>query len=818
MNDLLSQLNDQQREAVLATDGPLLILAGAGSGKTRVITYRIAYLISEKGVPPWNILAVTFTNKAAQEMRERVQRLLRGQELASAPWVSTFHSLCVRILRQDIEQLKAGYSRSFTIYDQDDSQRLIRNCIKDLGYDEKFLAHRATQSAISAAKNRGEDVEAFAARAEYVDERRTATARVYKLYEERLQQNNALDFDDLMIKTVRLLRNTPEVREKYNRKFRYILVDEYQDTNSLQFALVSLLTEKQQNICVVGDEDQSIYKWRGADITNILNFEKHFPNARIIRLEQNYRSTQTILDVAGAVVKRNLERKGKNLWTDNPAGEHVRYYQAFDAEAEARWVASRILEHRDDERDMRAAVLYRTNSQSRVFEEAMRRAGLPYNIVGGFSFYERMEVRDIIAYLKLSINPNDSIALQRVINSPARGIGKQTLEEVERRAGDYGLSLWETIAQVIEKPESLSPRAVAALKNFRQIILRLATSAAGSAGILPAVSNRGDNNQEPGPSQGSLPQNEDITPLSANDGAPADPLTSDTFVSDLVKAAILDTGYEAALKAERTDEADARLENLQELVNAAVDYDELGAAGLREFIDHSALVSDADQYKEDVAVTLLTAHSAKGLEFPIVFIVGLEDGLFPHSRSLKGDDLSELEEERRLCYVAITRAEKYLYVTHAMKRRVYGEELASEPSQFLNEMPLELIDDLSLGKSWLSFARGGSPDHGPAGFRKEHKPYAGKTYNSAESIAEFFKLRNEQLGIRAKSQAATVNSSATPAGSGDFVPGSYVRHAKYGRGLVMRREGVGEGTKLTVSFPGFGQKKLVQKFANLEKA
>jgi DNA helicase-2/ATP-dependent DNA helicase PcrA len=816
MDQLLSQLNPQQREAVLATDGPLLILAGAGSGKTRVITYRIAYLISEKGVPPWSILAVTFTNKAAQEMRERVQGLLRGRELSSAPWVSTFHSLCVRILRQDIERLEAGYSRSFTIYDQDDPQRLIKTCIKDLGYDEKQLAQRATQAAISAAKNRGEDVEAFAARAEYIDERRAAVARVYKLYEERLQQNNALDFDDLMIKTVRLLRTVAEVREKYNNKFRYILVDEYQDTNSLQFALVSLLTEKHQNICVVGDEDQSIYSWRGADITNILNFEKHFPNARIIRLEQNYRSTQTILDVAGAVVKRNVARKGKKLWTTNPAGDRVRYYQAFDAEAEARWVASRILEHRDDQPDMRAAVLYRTNSQSRVFEEAMRRAGLPYNIVGGFSFYERMEVRDIIAYLKLAINPNDSIALQRVINSPARGIGKQTLEELERRAKDYGLSLWETISQVVEKPESLSPRAVSALKNFRQIILRLA----GTAGVSPAVSPGSVSTQEPGPAQGAFSDNEASRADLDNESESIDPLTSDTFVSDLVKAAILDTGYEASLKAERTDEADARIENLQELVNAAVDYDELGAAGLREFIDHSALVSDTDQYKEDVAVTLLTAHSAKGLEFPIVFIVGLEDMLFPHSRALKSDEPADLEEERRLCYVAITRAEKYLYVTHAMKRRVYGEELASEPSQFLNEMPLEMIDDLSLGKSWLSFARGDSSKNAyqQGGFRKERKQYPGKTYNSAESIAEFFKLRNEHLGIKVKGPAAAASSSATPTGSGDFVPGSYVRHAKYGRGLVLRREGAGEGTKLTVSFPGFGQKKLVQKFANLEKA
>src|SRR6266403_986280 len=418
-SELLSQLNEEQREAVINADGPLLILAGAGSGKTRVIAYRIAYLICEKQVAPWNVLAVTFTNKAAQEMRQRVQQLLRDQGLSSWPLVSTFHSLCVRILRQDIEKLNDKYTRTFTIYDQDDSQRLIKNCIRDLGYDEKQLGPRGTQSAISAAKNRGEDVDAFAAHAEYIDERRAAMARVYKAYEERLHVNNALDFDDLLIKAVRLLRDVAEVREKYNNKFRYILVDEYQDTNSLQFALISLLTQKQQNICVVGDEDQSIYKWRGADITNILNFEKHFPNTRTIRLEQNYRSTQTILDVAGAVVKRNVERKGKNLWTDNPRGGRVRYYQAFDAESEARFVAGKILEHRDEEFDLRAAVLYRTNSQSRVFEEAMRRAGLPYNIIGGFSFYERMEVRDIISYLKLSLNPNDSIALQRVINSPA---------------------------------------------------------------------------------------------------------------------------------------------------------------------------------------------------------------------------------------------------------------------------------------------------------------------------------------------------------------------------------------------------------------
>jgi len=791
-SEFLSQLNEQQREAVLATEGPLLILAGAGSGKTRVIAHRIAYLIAEKNVPSWNILAVTFTNKAAEEMRLRVQRLLRERERSSLPLVSTFHSLCVRILRQDIEKLKDKYTRRFTIYDQDDSLRLIKQAIKELGYDDKYLGTRATQSAISSAKNRGEDTEAFAARAEYVDERRAAMARVYKMYEDRLHANNALDFDDLLIKTVRLLKDVADVREKYNNKFRYILVDEYQDTNSLQFALISLLTEKQQNICVVGDEDQSIYKWRGADISNILNFEKHFPNTKTIRLEQNYRSTQTILDVAGAVAKNNLQRKGKNLWTSNPRGGRVGYYQALDAEAEARWVAGKILEHRRKEADLRAAVLYRTNSQSRVFEEAMRRSTLAYNIIGGFSFYERMEVRDIIAYLKLALNPDDTIALQRVINSPPRGIGKQTLDEIERRAKADELSPWETIAQIIAKPENLGSRAVTSLRSFRGIVLRLAEMAGTMDSEAPPLEN----------------------------------VSSSSPVSDVVRAAILDTGYETWLRAEKTDEAESRLENLQELVNAAVDYDEQGLEGLREFIDHSALVSDQDQYKRDAPVTLMTVHSAKGLEFPLVFIVGLEDGLFPHSRS--ATDPAELEEERRLAYVAMTRAERFLYVTHAMKRRVYGEELASEPSQFLNEMPIDLLEDLSLGKSWLSFARGSSEiDYEQGEYRKEKKKYVGKTYDSVDSIAEFFKQRNRQLGeIKPKSKdeglaaskPAAASRTSSASSTGEFVPGSYVRHSKYGRGLVLRREGAGESTKLTVSFPGYGQKKLVEKYAGLEKA
>ncbi|MDT7540451.1 MAG: ATP-dependent helicase UvrD/PcrA [Acidobacteriota bacterium] len=802
MNDLLSSLNERQREAVTTTEGPLLILAGAGSGKTRVIVHRIAYLISERGVAPYHILAVTFTNKAAGEMRDRVKKLLAGEKLSSAPLISTFHSLCVRILRVQIEKLQEGYTRAFTIYDQDDSLRVVKAAIKDLGYDNERLGARSVQSAISHAKNQGLDSDDYTARVEYADERRAAIARVFKLYEERLVANNALDFDDLMIKTVRLLRKDSEVRDHYNEKFRYILVDEYQDTNTLQFALIRFLTEKQQNICVVGDESQSIYKWRGADIANILNFEQVYPEAKSIKLEQNYRSTQTILDVADAVIKHNTERKEKTLWTANPAGARVFYYQALDADSEARFVAAKIEEHRRIDPSLRAAVLYRTNAQSRVFEEAMRRAGLQYNIVGGFSFYERAEVRDIVSYLKLALNPHDSIALMRVINTPPRGLGKQTLDELDRRAKDYGVSVWETISIINDPAQAVtgfSPRALNSLKNFQKIITDLVARA----------------QKEP--------------------------------ASEVVKAAILDSGYADVLKSENSEEAEGRLENLQELVNAAVDYDAEEGGGLRDFIDSAALVADTDNYERDAPVTLMTIHAAKGLEFPLVCIVGLEDGLFPHSRS--ATDPAELEEERRLCYVAITRAEKFLYVSHAMKRRVYGEEMMSEPSQFLNEMPVEMLEDLTRGASWLSFARSSTRMESAATVRalkgqpREERRFEGKTYDSVDSIAEFFRQRGQQIKQHTPSSRADERSTPKPtpntsqpiikkrgdqsrpasnepasSGGAGFVPGTHVHHPKYGRGLVLRREGAGDSAKLTVSFPGFGQKKLIEKYAGLEKA
>ena len=812
--DLLSTLNERQREAVEYTEGPLLILAGAGSGKTRVITIRIAYLIAEKGVAPWHILAVTFTNKAAGEMRDRVKKLLEGEKLQSAPLISTFHSLCVRILRSDIEALDAGYTRSFTIYDTDDSMKVIKQSVKELGLDDKQFSGRSVLSAISAAKNRGEDAAMYAANADYQSDRKSGIGRVFAMYTEKLARANALDFDDLLIKAVALLRKSKEAREKYNDRYQYIMVDEYQDTNSLQFALISLLTEKQQNICVVGDDAQSIYSFRGADIANILSFEKHYSGAKTILLEQNYRSTQTILDTADAVIKNNIGRKEKKLWTNQAGGEMVRYFQAPDSDGEARFVAGQVDRFLGDDPNMRLAVLYRTNAQSRQFEEALRQRRIGYNIVGGFSFYERAEVKDVIGYLKLALNPHDSIALMRVINTPTRGLGKTTLDELQRTAREKDISVWETISVLTDpafEPErKLTPRAVQSLRMFKDQMLKLQLRISESA-------------------QGPRP------------------------VSETVASAIEDTGYANALRLEATDEAQGRLENLEELVNAAVDYDE-EEGGLREFIDHAALASDTDQYDGNAPVTLMTVHAAKGLEFPVVFLAGLEDGIFPHSRSVS--DPEALEEERRLCYVAITRAEKMLYLTHAARRRIYGEFIFSEPSQFLNEMPLEMIKDMSDSDSWLSYAQGGNAQASRDTLRslrgqpkaqnnftdypkKPRNNYAGKTYNTTDAINEFFKKQRAKAAgadsgggaerapgnvssidnlIRSASDKPVIPiNSANIAGPGELIPGVRIRHSKYGPGVILRREGSGDNVKLTVSFPGYGMKKLIEKYANLEK-
>ncbi|MGE0132634.1 MAG: ATP-dependent helicase [Blastocatellales bacterium] len=796
--DYLSGLNAQQREAVATHEGPILILAGAGSGKTRVITYRIAQLIAAHNARPESILAVTFTNKAAGEMKARVEKLLADfygdRSRGGSPLLSTFHSLCVRILRRDIEKLGRGYTRSFTIYDTDDQQRLLRGCIRDCGYEDKQLTPRQAQSAISAAKNRGENPDSYAEKASLMgDPRREAIARVYALYEQRLEASNALDFDDLLIRTVQLLRNSEETRRYYHNRFRHVMVDEFQDTNGIQYALTRLIVEGDialnlasrpddfwvdRSFCVVGDESQSIYGWRGSDFNIILNFERDFPGTNIIKLEDNYRSTKRILDAANKVIANNTQRFDKILRANSDEGEKIRYAQVLDGETEARWVAGKIEEHLRREPNIRAAVLYRTNAQSRLFEEACRRAGLRYNLVGGFSFYERAEVKDIIAYLKLALNPNDSIAMMRVINTPPRGIGKTTLDDIERRAKDFGVSHWETINIVVE--QNLMPaRAVSALKSFRDIVNNLAEKARDAA--------------EP--------------------------------ISEIVKAAVIDTGYERALKEENTEEAEARLLNLEELVNAAVESEQRGET-MRDFLDHAALVSDTDAYKEEAQVTLMTMHAAKGLEFPLVFIAGLEEGLFPHSRA--NESQNDLEEERRLCYVAITRAEKYLYLSHAMQRRVYGEQAPSEPSRFLMEFPIELIEDQSKGASWLRFANRSSTVENRDALRALTSPtapsrpvakrtsnYQGQAYNSADSVKEFFARQGKKVDAGAFEPRA---SSDDASGATGLKVGTRVRHAKYGVGLIVKREGEDENAKLTINFPGYGHKKMIEKYAALEKA
>lgn len=810
--DYLSGLNPQQREATATTEGPLLILAGAGSGKTRVITFRIAHLIAAVGVRPENILAVTFTNKAAGEMKERVERLLEKHFAAhtrtGAPLLSTFHSLCVRILRRDIEKLERGYTRSFTIYDTDDQQKIIRHAMRDLGWDDKALTPRAVQSAISAAKNRGEDPSVYAAKTEYGDERRERIARLYKIYEQQLHNSNALDFDDLLIRTVQLLRHSKETREHYHQRFRHLMVDEFQDTNGIQYQLVRLIVEgqhaeshgrlpedfwKNRSLCVVGDESQSIYMFRGSDFKIILGFQKDYPNAKVVKLEENYRSTKRILEAANQVIAKNTERFDKRLFTNSEEGAKIRYAQVYDGEAEARFIVGKIEEHLQREPELRAAVLYRTNAQSRYFEEACRRAGLRYNLVGGFSFYERAEVKDVIAYLKLAMNPHDSVALARVVNVPTRGIGKTTLDEIERRVRDLGVSHWEAIAYIIEN-HTLPARATTALQSFREIITRLV-------------------------------EKTETAPL-----------------SEIVKSAILDTGYERALKSEHTEDAEARLLNLEELVNAAAEAEENGE-GLRDFLDHAALVSDADQYQAEAQVTLMTMHAAKGLEFPLVFIAGLEENLFPHTRAQNSQ--SELEEERRLCYVAITRAEKYLYITHAMKRRVYGEEMPAEPSRFLMEFPPELLEDISPGPSWLRFAQKTATRENrealdaltsrePYQPRHATNPYQGKTYNSVDSVREFFARQGKKIdgGPSSATPSRSSYSSGTTSppnrnysgkadgavGSSGFRANQRVRHAKYGQGLIIRIEGEGDDAKLTINFPGYGVKKMIAKYAGLEKA
>jgi DNA helicase-2/ATP-dependent DNA helicase PcrA len=860
----LDQLNPQQREAVETTDGPVLILAGAGSGKTRVITYRIAYLIETLGVMPESILAMTFTNKAASEMVERVDKLVGGLSIAK-PVISTFHSFCVRVLRRDIEALRIpssvpgaqpiGHTKSFVIYDENDQQQLVKSVMRRLGIDDKQTTPRSVLAHISWAKNHMLDPQEVYLQS--ADPKTERVAQIYAEYKKELAKANALDFDDLLLETVRLLKAASSVREYYNRRFQYILVDEYQDTNRPQYELMRLLAGTRHNICAVGDEDQSIYSWRGADIRNILEFEKDFPEAKIVRLEQNYRSTQNILQAASAVVANNLKRKGKNLWTSRQGGTKLGYYEAPDGENEALFAADYIAKYLreavDQGENARAAVLYRTNSQSRLFEEAMRRYQLKYHVVGGFSFYERAEIKDMISYLKVIHNVDDSISLLRVINTPVRGIGKTTIEVLERVALETGTSLWGALGEAIKR-QLLPQRALAALKSFKRLIEDGRSMLAGTyverleetaQEDVPVDRSVGDSDASFDPSEdenisfdfgdGDIDTPAEIigqpeagegahsTPAFREPGAPAN-------TGEILKFLIDRTGYIKQLEEEDTPEAYSRIENLRELVNAAMDSRDRGET-LDQFLDHAALVSDADAYDERAQITLMTLHAAKGLEFSLVFLCGLEEGLFPHSRTFLQPD--DIEEERRLCYVGMTRAMDTLVLTRAVYRRRYGTDLpeASVPSRFLEEVPVELVEELggSRRKRESSRTRVSTPhepesqphyayedeDQSSANWTAPTKPqapaYTGRSYNSIDNIAEFFASRGKKFSV-------PKTLVEEPKGKKGFKPGQRVRHPKYGEGTVYHREGDGEEAKITVQFPRFGLKKLVEKYAQLERA
>ena len=940
LSQLLNNMNPQQQEGIQSVDGPVLLLAGAGSGKTRVITHRIAYLIQERGVPADSILAVTFTNKAAKEMAERVDKILGHTSLAK-PMLATFHSFCVRVLRRDIEALRVGgvgLTRTFAIYDETDQQALVKQALKRLAIDDKSLKPRVALGRISWAKNHMIDPqEYFLASTNPMEEK---IAHIFEIYKKELFKANALDFDDLLLETVRLLKSSSETRERYNRRYKYILIDEYQDTNRPQYELMKLLAGSSGNVCVVGDEDQSIYSWRGADIKNILEFEKDFPGSRTIRLEQNYRSTQMILEGASAVVAHNTQRKGKNLWTAREGGSLIGYYEAPDGENEALFIADRVQRYLREagaqEDTPRCAVLYRTNSQSRLVEEALRRYQIQYHMVGGFSFYDRAEVKDILSYLKLVQNVHDSVALGRVVNSPPRGIGKTSMDTLERMALSSGMSTWDAIGRAIDD-KLLPQRSLMALGSFRRLIEdarailgpgfaeKLAGDLVGDgntslsladaedvsfgfgadaeediAAVGVEVEDTGadtsfDTSFNFGFDFGPSEEISTIAPVNATDSDALHGIDAANFnpfapvilkksasttmervaeikiedekpafrkpgdaatLPELIKFLNDRSGYIRALEEEATPESFSRIENLKELANAAQDAQERGET-LHEFLDHAALVSDADSYSEEARVTLMTLHAAKGLEFPLVFLTGMEEGLFPHSRTLT--DPTGLEEERRLCYVGMTRAMDTLVMTRARYRRRYGSDMpeASIASRFLEEVPARLVEDLGSpparpqfsgseygsgyggayatpypkanrfdrsnaeGERHYSYededqsgergAKSGARATGFAGTRRLGQ--SGKTAapgQSIDNIASFFAARGQKIS-RPKLEVEA------PTGKTGLKQGSRVRHPKYGEGTVFRREGDGDDAKITVQFQQHGVKKLVEKFAQLER-
>jgi DNA helicase II / ATP-dependent DNA helicase PcrA len=745
--DILDRLNPQQREAVLAVEGPILILAGAGTGKTRVITHRIAYLI-QKGVPGSAILAVTFTNKAAGEMRERVRVLLEGTDAGgSDPWISTFHSFCVRLLRREAPRL--GLPRDFAIYDDEEQLAALKIALRDLGSDDSGDTPREILSRISYAKNHAISPEK--ALTDAYDERGKLAARAYEAYEKTLRKNGALDFDDLLLRAVEVLRRFDEAQRSWQQRFRYLHVDEYQDTNRVQYDLLRLLAGSHPNLCVVGDEDQSIYRWRGAEVGNILRFPKDFPDAPVFRIEQNYRSRQKILDAAAAVVSKNVKRIGKELTATRGEGSNLVFFEARDARAEAEYVCQRVSEIQREDSAAHCAVMYRTNAQSRALEEAFRARGIRYRLLGGFSFYQRAEIRDIFAYVRLAMFPDDDIALLRVLNTPPRGIGKVTVDSLRAAARERDSSLWKALAEMID---SGSARALAPLRSFRELIDQLREK-------MP-----------------SLP--------------PAQ------FIAFVMEA----TGYLDMLRQRDSAEDLARIDNLNDLVNAMSEGADRGET-LADFLDRAALVSDADNFDERATVTLLTLHTAKGLEFDHVFLTGLEEGTFPHSRCL--NDPEELEEERRLCYVGMTRARDTLTLTRAVYRRIYGTERlhGSSPSRFLQEIPAELIDT----------AEGSLA---AAGETRRYEPDPEYSYS-----AEEFARRMRRTPTSSRERAPRVRSdppSPRIKRGGNPLIGQRVQHPTYGVGTIIHVDGDDDDRKLTVSFTNHGTKKLVERYANLSWA
>lgn len=755
MNKYLSSLNPVQQQAVKHTEGPLLILAGAGSGKTRVLTNRVAYLIQEKGVKPYNILAITFTNKAAGEMKERVQNLLG--EGARDIWVSTFHSSCNRILRREINNqwvagTQGGYTSNFAIYDSADQQTLIKQCLKELNLDDKKFPPRAVAALISEGKNKLQNPDRFAQVA--LDFFAEKTGEIYRLYQRKLEQNNALDFDDLLMFTVRLFDEAPEVLHYYQDRFRYIMVDEYQDTNHAQYRLVNLLAQKHRNLCVVGDEDQSIYRFRGADISNIQNFERDYPEAKVIMLEQNYRSTKTILEAANYVIGNNLERKVKKLWTENAQGQELIAYRGENERWEAAYVVDRIatLHHKENRPYKDFAVLYRTNAQSRVLEEELMKARLPYKIVGGLKFYDRKEIKDILAYLKILANPADSVAFRRIVNVPKRGIGETTVEKVLSFATLQGITALEALNRLEEVP-GLTTRATKPLDGFHKLIQAL---------------------------QRKLGQ---------------------TGITQLVDDILESTGYITELQEEKSIEAQTRIENLQEFRTVTNDFDQnTEENSLEYFLAGISLVSDLDTYDEsEGGVVLMTLHSAKGLEFPVAFLVGLEEGMFPHARAQF--DQVELEEERRLCYVGITRAQEKLYLTHAYQRTMYGRTSNNPPSRFLEEIPEQLTTTVD-------------PVDGYGRPRKPVLPDRVGGWNSNPTDLGNGGSPSSQWG----SPWQQVNSGSKPQISTcEYTLGDKVQHAKFGTGVIVSVKGEGLDAELSIAFPAGGVKKLIAQYAKLIK-